>query len=210
MASGDPVLSGDHPALLCNSGWQPMNTLVIFSGLPGTGKSTLANRLACELRWPLLCIDDVVGEVPENAGISFWDSKVEILLRLTEVQLELGLSVIVDSVFMNMDRNHAQELARKHNARFLPIYVYVSDVKVWEQRVTARYDEMNNKAVATWERIQHQRERFRDWEPDTALFVDSLDPVYQNYETILNFVMKENAVLKPLSDILLVEGKYHA
>jgi predicted kinase len=26
----------------------------IFSGLPGTGKSTLANRLARELRWPLL------------------------------------------------------------------------------------------------------------------------------------------------------------
>ena len=187
-----------------------MKTLVIFSGLPGTGKSTLANRLARELCWPLLCIDDVVGEAPENAGIPFWDSKVEILLRLTEVQLELGLSVIVDSVFMNMDRNHAQELARKHNARFVPIYVYISDDKLWEQRVTARYAEMNNKAVATWERIGHQRQRFRDWEPDTALFIDSLDSVDQNYETILNFVMQNNIDLKPLSDIPLVEGKYHA
>lgn len=187
-----------------------MNTLVIFSGLPGTGKSTLANRLARELCWPLLCIDEVVGEVPENAGIPFWDSKVKILLGITEVQLELGLSVIVDSVFMNMDRNHAQELARKYNTRFRPIYVFVSDDQVWEKRVTSRYDEMNNKDVATWERIQHQGERFREWEPDTALFIDSLDAIDQNYETILNFVMNENMVLKPLSDIPLVEGKYHA
>jgi predicted kinase len=185
-------------------------TLVIFSGLPGTGKSTLANRLARELRWPLLCIDDVVGEVPENAGIAFWDSTVSILLHLVEVQLELGLNVIVDSVFMNMDRNHAQELARKYNARFRPIYVFVSDDKVWAQRVTTRYDEMNNIDVATWKRIQHQRERFREWEADTALFIDSLNPADQNYETILNFVMKDDVSLKPLSDLPLVEGKYHA
>ena len=187
-----------------------MKTLVIFSGLPGTGKSTLANRLARELRWPLLCIDDVIGDVPENAGIPFWDSKVEILLRLTQVQLDLDLSVIVDSVFMNMDRNHAQELARRYAARFLPIYVYVSDDRVWEQRVTARYEEVNHEAVATWERIQHQRERFRDWEPDTALFIDSLHPVDQNYELLLNFVRQEDVTLRPLSDIDLMEGKYHA
>src|SRR5215207_787024 len=184
-------------------------TLVIFSGLPGTGKSTLASQLARQLHWPLLCIDDVVGDIPENPGISFWDSKVAILLRLVEVQLELGLSVIVDSVFMNMDSHHAQALARKQGARFCPIHVFISDEHVWEQRVNARYEEVNNRDVATWERIQHQRERFRAWEPGTALFIDSLNLFDRNYENVLDFVTKDPVDLQPLSNLPLVEGKYH-
>ena len=183
--------------------------LIIFSGLPGTGKSKLASRLARELGLPLLCIDDVIGEVPEGAGIPFWDSKVAILLRLTEVQLDLGLSVIVDSVFMNMDRHHAQSLARKYGARFYPIYVFISDDKVWEQRVNERYEEMNHKDVATWDRIQHQRERFQSWEPGTALFIDSLNSFDRNYAIVSDFVTKEQVKLRPLSSIPLVEGKYH-
>jgi predicted kinase len=186
-----------------------MQKLIIFSGLPGTGKSTVANRLARELGLPLLCIDDVIGEVPENAGIAFWDSRVTILLNLVETQLKLGLSVIADSVFMNMDRYHARELARKYQARFLPIYVFISDETVWKERVMARYEEMKHVGVPDWENVQHQRQRFREWEADTALFIDSLNAVDQNYEAILNFVMNENVSLKPLSDIPLVEGKYH-
>lgn len=186
-----------------------MKTLVIFSGLPGTGKSTLANRLARELHWPLLRIDDVVGDVPENAGIDFWDSRVEILLGLAEAQLELDISVIMDSVFMNKDRYHAQAIAREQNALFRPIYAFVSDEKAWEERITARYIELNHPDVSTWDQVQHQRNHFRAWEPQTALFVDAINPVEQNYSEVLRFVSSDNGMIKPMSEVPWVKGKYH-
>jgi len=186
-----------------------MNTLVIFSGLPGTGKSTLANRLARELHWPLLRIDDVVGDIPDNAGMDFWDSQVAILLGLAEAQLELGLNVIVDSVFMNTDRHHAQAIARKYHSNFRPIYTFTSDEQVWRKRVTQRFAELDNPAVSTWEQIQHQRQHFRAWEPNTAFFVDAVNPAEQNYANVLRFVTTEEVVLTPLEDIPLVKGKYH-
>jgi predicted kinase len=183
-------------------------TLVIFSGLPGVGKSTLAHKLARQLCWPLLKIDDVIGEVPETPGIEFWDSKVDVLLDLVNTQLELGLDVIVDSVFMNIDRQHAQDLARKYQVRFLPIYVFLSDDKVWRERVTKRFNELKDKDVATWERIQHQRQHFAQWEDGTALFIDSLNALEENYERVLSFV-KSEVKLKPLQEVQLSQGRYH-
>src|SRR5688500_15987167 len=107
MDSGHSVFSGYIAIVLSDFGAIKMQTtLVIFSGLPGTGKSTLADKLARELRWPLLRIDDVIGEIPENPDVAFWDSKVAILLGLTEAQLELDVSVILDS----RSEEHTSEL----------------------------------------------------------------------------------------------------
>lgn len=186
-----------------------MTDLVILSGLPGTGKSTLAHRLARELRWTLLCIDDLLGEVPDDADFAFWDSKIDILLDLIERQLRIGLSVIADSVFMDTDRQHAQELARKYNARFLPIHVFVSDEEVWRERVTSRFARLNGADVATWERIQRQRRSFREWEPGTALFIDSLYPLEENLADALDFISERGVSLQPLKEVPLTRGRYH-
>ena len=188
------------------------STLVMFSGLPGAGKSTLAERLARELRWPILRIDDLVTNIPNDAGPAFWDEKVLVLLTLAEAQLALGLSVILDSVFMGLDRIHTQELARVCGADFRPIYCHVSDETLWRQRITQRAELHQNPAMATWGRVLHQREHFDKWDADTALFVDALAPLAQNYAKVREYVTGPNAPLKPLPipPNGLTKGSYHA
>lgn len=183
-------------------------TLVIFSGLPGTGKTTLSQRVARELQVPYLAIDDVVGEIPAVPTIAFWDSKIEILLGLAERQLELGLSVVVDSVFMNTDRHHAQSLARTYQSNFRPIHTFVSEEQVWRERVTRRYEESAHN-TADWAQIERQRTHFLKWETDTALFLDGMEPVEENFKKILSFIDDSEAGVRPLDEIPLAKGSYH-
>ena len=169
-------------------------TLIIFSGLPGTGKSTLAHLAVQKLQLPLLAIDEVVGAIPAHMrqhANPYWDDMISILLHLAASQLELGLSVIIDSVFMGQDRYQAQELARNYQAAFRPIYTYISDEQLWEARVRQRHETAPPEIkaeVATWERLQLQRQDFYPWQPGSALFIDSLEPVEANLKRVLSFI----------------------
>jgi len=166
--------------------------LIIFSGLPGTGKTTLARPLAERLRVPLLRVDDLFAAIPPQMlarADSMWDELVAILLALVEFQLEVGLSVVVDSVFMGADRADAQRLVEKHGADFRPIYTYLSDRTIWKQRVDQRVLEAPPEdEVATWERIQIQQRDFWPWEPGSALFVDGIEPIEQNWTKVLAYL----------------------
>ena len=179
-------------------------TLVIFSGLPGTGKTTLALLAAHTLRIPLLAIDDVVAAIPDHMGRHaepFWEDMIRILLNLVEFQLEQGFSVVVDSVFMGEDRYQAQEIADRYAAAFRPIYTHLSDEAVWEERVCRRVEtapaEIKDK-IATWERIQRQRKYFHPWKPESALFVDGVNAVEANLDQVLAFITADDVSLEPL------------
>jgi len=167
--------------------------LIIFSGLPGTGKTSLAYPLAKRLKAPLLRVDDLFEIIPAvmlAQAESMWDDLVGILLALVEVQLEIGLSVVVDSVFMGADRTAARKLAERYEAQFLPIHTFISDPSLWKQRVDQRVQESDPQdQVATWARIQVQQKSFWSWQPGTALFVDGADSFERNWTKVLEHLI---------------------
>ncbi len=191
----------------------PRPALVLFSGLPGTGKSTLAHGLSADVGWEVLAIDDLTDDQSEGRelnSVTFWDGLILRLLDHVDHALRSGDGVIVDSVFMNRDRFHARAIADDHAVPFRPIHTYVSDVALWRRRVTTRFLTSDPaEGVASWEQVIRQRDGYRAWEPGTALFVDGVSPLAHNRREVLDFVCDPETSIDPLPDVSFVPGDYH-
>ncbi|MGD2162881.1 MAG: ATP-binding protein [Anaerolineales bacterium] len=168
-------------------------SLIIFSGLPGTGKTTLARWLSSKLNLPLLRVDDLVDANPVDNPLrteSIWPQLVASLLEQVDKQLEQGSSVIVDSVFMGADRSLARRLARKYAINFFAIHTFCSDEELWRARVEKRWIEYPQDDPASWEQVVRQREEYLPWNPADALFVDSAQPQEENTLRVFSYIHK--------------------
>jgi adenylate kinase family enzyme len=92
--------------------------VVIITGPPGTGKSTLGKRLAKELGLPFISKDGIKESLFDTLGWQDreWSKKlghasVELLFHFLEAQLEAGKSLIVETAF----------IPKFHTARFLEL-----------------------------------------------------------------------------------------
>ena len=80
--------------------------VVLLTGAPGSGKSTLGSELARSLRIPFIARDDVRGGLfftdgawtPNPRRVPTSDEAVETLLRMVESTAGLGVSCIVEYV----------------------------------------------------------------------------------------------------------------
>lgn len=163
--------------------------LILFSGLPGSGKTTLARRLAQQLQLPVLAKDRIQAALrahglAERATADGY----HLMLDLADEQLALGVGVILEAVFpLPGFRDAARQLARQHGAGFRAIYCYCSDEEVWRQRITGRQQLVPHWTPVGWDDVERLRPSFQPWDPQEALFVDSLNEVEENLVRVLRF-----------------------
>ena len=150
-------------------------SLIVLSGLPGSGKSTVAEGLSRTLSIPLFSIDPIEaamwrgGLSKDQTGIAAYD----VAIALADEHLRLGHSVIVDAVNpIEAPRAAWRNLAAKHRAEMKIIECVCADEAVHRQRIEARVRNIAGMPEVTWDRVQRRRAEYEAW-TDARLTLDT-------------------------------------
>jgi predicted kinase len=167
--------------------------LVLVSGPPGAGKSTLARRLAGDLRMALVAKDTIKEALGDTLAAESVErsqelgrASVGVLYAIVREQLELGVPVVVDHAFHQDLAGEAVPLVE----RAVTVLVHCrAPVAVLSQRVAEREQRGHRHAVHTDGERRIVWERYAVMELDVpVLFVDTTDGYRPDYPTIVNFV----------------------
>ncbi len=178
--------------------------LILFSGLMGTGKSTLASEIAFEVGLDLVRSDVVrkkIAGIPAterdfsgyNTGIYSADYSKETygrLLKTAEKTLSSGSGIVLDASFRRRsDREPFRLLAQKLNIPFFIINTSCADELV-KQRLTSRMSNVKEPSDGRWEIFYNQKAEFECITENEGehIVLDTSRPVDENLDTIIHFL----------------------
>jgi len=160
--------------------------LIIFSGLPGTGKSTLAEAVGKELGIPVFAKDWLEGTLLQSGLKPTIEDKplgfagYELLTVLAERQLILGQSVILDSVAgPEPIRSTWRQLARQYGAYWRVIECICSDETLHRSRLKVRKRNIPGWHELEWSDVEKVKEYYRPWN-DEYLKLDMTNLYQEN------------------------------
>ena len=150
---------------------RPDPYLVVFSGLPGTGKTVIAKGLAGALGLVYLRID-TIEQALIRAGIEqVGAAGYAVANALAEESLRLGRSVVADCVNpVRESRIGWRAVAERASARLVEIQFICSDRAEHRRRVEARLPDIPGHVLPGWDAVLAHEFEPRD---DDCLVLDT-------------------------------------
>src|SRR5262245_31751074 len=140
-------------------------TLYVFSGLPGTGKSTLAKYVARHFDAVYLRIDTIEQALRELCNVDVEGEGYGLAYRVAADNLRLGVNVVSDSCNpIELTRREWERVARDSNASCRNIEVTCSDRREHRRRVESRSVDVSGLALPTWAEVENRE--YHAWTVD--------------------------------------------
>lgn len=146
--------------------------LIVLSGLPGTGKTTLARALALQLRAVHVQVDAIEGAL-RDAGLpdgkaGFWDAGYRAACAVAEDNLRLGLIVVADSVNpVAASRDAWLTVANRAQVPIVEVEVECSDRAEHQRRVEDRFGALPGLIGPTWQEVESRE--YMPWSRDHVI-----------------------------------------
>ncbi|WP_448205932.1 AAA family ATPase [Azospirillum sp. sgz302134] len=137
--------------------------LIALSGLPGTGKTTIARALAQSLGALHLRVDTIEQALRSTGslGADVGPLGYVVAYRVAEDNLRLGATVIADSVNpVQATRDAWRATAERAGARLIEVEVVCSDPEEHRRRIETRQSDIDGLRLPTWADVVN-----RDYEP---------------------------------------------
>jgi predicted kinase len=131
-------------------------TLIIFGGLPATGKTTIALELAHQTGAVYLRIDSIEQAIRDSTAIrgSIDDAGYRVGYAVAEDNLRLGQTVIADSVNpLQLTRDAWIGAADRASAVAIEVEIICSDPEQHRQRAETRLTRVAGLRLPTWHDI---------------------------------------------------------
>ena len=167
--------------------------LIVFSGLPGTGKSTLAEAVGRSLSIPVFAKDWLEATLlrcelqPVNEQKPLGSAGYELLTTLAERQLMLNQSVILDSVAGTASIRDAWEhLSKRYQARLRVIECICSDESFHRLQLSRRERHIPGWYELQWADVEKVKSYYVPWSQD-RLVLDMMDPFEQNLSNAIQY-----------------------
>lgn len=170
--------------------------LIAMAGLPGAGKSTIAEVIGNRLGYAVLSVDPIESAIL-SAGIDS-DQPTGLAAYLVaeaiaDAALANGQSIIVDAVnAVDPAREQWVQLGKKHGETLKFIEIVCSDTELHRERLETRERNLAHLPDPTWHQVEQSLDEYDDWTGAAAatprVTLDSIRPLGELVDDALAFL----------------------